>query len=173
MVLISSHTPKRASAAAKQRRYSHYLCAALVSTLLMALQLILLAMAPYSSCLLARAPLKAALDRPCPNFRLGPVEWHVSLYARDPHLEPLRAYFRSTCGRKTGAAAAIVLSDRFASRFAFGQSAREFFGRTYDPVTDLFAHIKGEPGHCVTRSGLTSAILLSAGIPARVVQLAP
>src|SRR5258708_6425267 len=119
MVLISSHTPKRASAAAKQRRYSDYLHAALVSTLLMVLQLILLAAVPYSSCLLAKAPVKAVLDRPRPNFRLGSVEWHVSLYARDPRLEPLRAYFRANCGRKTGAAAAIALSDKFASQFPF------------------------------------------------------
>lgn len=82
-------------------------------------------------------------------------------------------YFRKACGEKKGVAAALCLSDRFAKEIPWGEPFNEFFYPGHDPVKEFHRHIRGEQGHCVTRSGYIATILLSVGIPARVVQLVP
>jgi len=62
----------------------------------------------------------------------------------------------------------------FHHRFPMGNQKTEFFDREFDVAEAFHAHVeRGEPGHCVARSGLLAAVLLSAGCPARVVQLYP
>jgi len=126
---------------------------------------------PYKSSLLTSVSLEQVLSPPGSGFQIGSVRWDLRAYATDPHLEPLRQYFRSVAGNKTGVAAATAISKDFVTRFPFGNAPRECFSRSYDPAEDLEEHLRGAPGHCVTRSSLASAVLLSVGIPARMVQL--
>lgn len=102
---------------------------------------------------------------------LGGLRWDVDLYASAPSLSPLRQLVRERCPGLGAVATARCLADLFAARFAHDPPRREFFDSTYAPAQDLAAHLAGEPGHCVTRSGLLAATLLAAGFPARVVQL--
>lgn len=101
---------------------------------------------------------------------MGHLVWDTPRYASEPRLEPLRSLYHSRCENRVGAAAAACLSDVFARAFPADSPQHELFDPVYDPARDLAAHMAGEPGHCVTRSGLISAVLLSVGIPARVVQ---
>lgn len=105
------------------------------------------------------------------SFDLGTLHWEASTYTRSPALEPLRVFFRQTCGAKAGTDAVLCVSNAFADAFAHGDPKHETFEAHYDPVADLRDHMAHEPGHCVTRSSLLSAILLSVGVPARMVQL--
>jgi Transglutaminase-like superfamily len=142
-----------------------------LSCVLSAASLIVAAKLPYRTGELKRATNvdePPALDG---RFRVGHLVWDTPVYAREPRLEPLRVFFREHCPNSTGGAAAVCLSDVFARTFRPGSPATELFDPVYDPVADLAVHLKGQHGHCVTRSGLISAILLSAGIPAQVVQL--
>ncbi len=104
------------------------------------------------------------------GFCIGGIHWDVDAYRGDRKLEPLRVFFQAHCKGKSGLAAAVCLSDTFAVAFPHGVPARESFDREYDPVADLDVHMRGAPGHCVTRSALISAILLASGISARQVQ---
>jgi hypothetical protein len=126
---------------------------------------------PYKSSLLTSASLEQVLAPPKSSFAIGSMRWDLRAYTTDPHLEPLRVYFRSVAGTQKGVAAALAVSRDFVARFPFGNAPRECFSRSFDPVEDLNEHLRGAPGHCVTRSSLASAVLLSAGIPARMVQL--
>ncbi len=105
------------------------------------------------------------------GFSLGPVFWDMRSYATDPKFDPFRAFLRARCPGATGVDAALCLSTVFATAFPQGAPTHELFDATYDPIADLDAHMAGEPGHCVTRSGLVTAILLASSIPARQVQL--
>lgn len=91
--------------------------------------------------------------------------------ARDARFDPFRAYFAHWCRDTTGLTAAECLSDRMAQQFPHGTPSDDLFYASYDPARSLAAHAAGEPGHCVTRSGLVVTALLSVGIPARVVSL--
>jgi len=76
------------------------------------------------------------------------------------------------CASLAGLDAAECLSATFAATFPHGVPSHEFVDAEYDPVADLASHMEGAPGHCVTRSGLIAAILLSAGMAARQMQMA-
>jgi hypothetical protein len=105
------------------------------------------------------------------EFTVSPLRWDLRAYATSAKLEPLRRFFADGCAGTRGVEAATCLSNRFARAFRHGVPRREFFAAEYDPVADLEEHMHGAPGHCVTRSGLIAAILLSVSIPARQVQL--
>ena len=128
---------------------------------------------PYSTSVIVTAPVADLTAAPTPDFHLGPAAWDVAAMASSPSLAPLRARLAHDCGARRGIAAALCASDVMAAAFPSDQPAHEFFDAGFDPVTDFTAHLAGEPGHCVTRTGMLAAELLSAGIPARVVQLVP
>jgi hypothetical protein len=128
---------------------------------------------PYSSSAFERVDGDADAAPTKESFRVGSLEWHMDELAQAPQLEPLRTYFHAHCTGQRGLAAATCLSDSFARAFAQGEPTTEFVNASYDSCTDLARHAGGEAGHCVTRSGLAAAVLLSVGIPARVVQIIP
>jgi hypothetical protein len=139
---------------------------------LVVLQLLALRQLEYSKAWLVHASLSEA-RAPRDPMSLGDLHWNPGPYVRAPSLAPLRALVTAHCAGKSSVATADCLTDLFARRFAHGVPAREFFDADYAPAEELAEHLGGAPGHCVTRSGLLAATLLSAGIPARVVQLMP
>jgi hypothetical protein len=141
-------------------------------TALLALQLLALRHFDYSKAWLARASLQEARI-PRDPMALGDLHWDTARYQEAAALAPLRALVANHCPGKSAVDTAECLSDLFARRFAHGVPSREFFDRQYSPAAELAEHLAGTPGHCVTRSGLLAAAMLSAGFPARVVQLLP
>lgn len=119
---------------------------------------------PVSRAELQRAPHDGVVES-------GPIHWDIATYRSAPSLAPLRAFFEQNCTKLAGLDAAVCLANVFSSKFVEEEPTRDFFDHEYDPVEDLRAHLGGEAGHCVTRSGLSAATLLSVGVPARVVQL--
>ncbi len=106
------------------------------------------------------------------SFQIGVLRWPVKDLASDPALSDFRAYFGRWCQGRSGLDAAICVSNQFAEQFPYGQPEGDLFSANYNPHATLIAHtVEGEPGHCVSRAGLAVAALLSAGIPARVVQI--
>jgi len=85
----------------------------------------------------------------------------------------MRVIARAHCPGLSSFETATCLANFFAGRFPHGNPKREFFDSNYDPAKVLSNHLAGEPGHCVTRTGLLAATLLAMGIPARVVQIQP
>jgi len=128
---------------------------------------------PYASCLVENASVPPALSDPTHSFVIGSIRWDVDAYARDPQLQPFRDFFHKNCLAKTGTGAAICVSQVFAAAFPLGMPQRDFYDRNYNPLIDFRRHMAGEPGHCVNRSGLLATMLLSVGIPARVVAIVP
>jgi hypothetical protein len=127
---------------------------------------------PYSTCLLETVtPLHDV--QVTASFSLGSAHWDVASYTVDPKLKPFRDYVRIHADAREGRAAALAVAHSLRQDIPFGKPQREFFQYTYDPKVDFAAHLRGEPGHCVTLSGFLAASLLSVGIPARVVQLVP
>jgi hypothetical protein len=146
---------------------------AAASFLLLASQLAALKALPYASSLIEEAEPSRDDPRPTPDFTLGSLRWDVSAYKTDPKLEPFREYFRAKCPDKTGLSAARCIAQQFVDQLHWGQPTHEFLASRYDPAEDFREHLKGASGHCVSRAGFLAAILLSVGIPARVVQLVP
>ncbi len=124
----------------------------------------------YSKASLSSVTLQEALQPPDP-LALDGLRWHPEPYSRAPELAPMRALVREHCPGLTGFALGMCVSNVFAKRFGNGQPSREFFDRQHDPVAVFLGHLAGEPGHCVTRSGMLAATLLAAGTPARVAQV--
>jgi len=145
---------------------------ALLFASLAAAQAIGLQRLPYSTSLIEAA---AVSDAGPSNglFQVGSVRCVVAAFESDPSLETYRKIYASSCGGTRGLAAAVRISDEFASRFPHGTPRDEFLFQGYDPVRELYAHLGGEEGHCVTRAGLVATTLLAAGIPARVLQVIP
>lgn len=135
--------------------------------------LVAMSLLPGRTATHGRATMAEAAALPDANgFVLDGLHFDRHAISTDPHLEPLRQFFKKTCPAKTGLDAAVCISDEFARVFPFGAANHEFVDPQYDPVADLQAHVAGEAGHCVTRSGLAAAILLASGINARQVQIA-
>lgn len=152
------------------RKPSRLIASGFIFFSLCALQLCLLKALPYSSSWLEHAELD--LRKPSPNFRIGSLNWNVEAYSTDEALSPLRDYFAKTCPGLKGLEAALAITRDFEKRFPFGEPRLDFFAPNYDLLQDFRDHIElGAPGHCVTYSGLLTAVLLSAGYPARVVQV--
>jgi hypothetical protein len=135
-------------------------------------QFFVLAKLPYASCLIFSAEANDVEAPPTASgFHIGKIEWPVASYAADPSLQSFRDEFRRHCSGQAGIPAALCVSRAMAAQFPFGQPNRDFLSTQFDPAAALAAHLRGEPGHCVSRSGILAAELLSVGIPARVVQL--
>jgi len=128
---------------------------------------------PYASFLIANTDTGAAASDPSHGFSIGSTRWEVAQFATAPGLGTFRRYFLETCGGQTGTQAAICLSQGFDRVFPAGTPRHEFLERHFDPVANFKAHLAGEPGHCVNRSGMLATTLLSVGIPARVVSFTP
>lgn len=138
--------------------------------LLCAFQVYLLKALPYSSSWMESAERDSS--KPTPNFHVGSLNWNVEEYATDKNLSTFRAYFAKTCAGLKGLDAAVAITRDFEKRFAFGSPSTDFFAPRYDPLQEYRDHVEqGAPGHCVTYSGLMAAVLLSAGCPARVLQV--
>jgi hypothetical protein len=128
---------------------------------------------PYASFLVANTDTGPAASDPSHGFSIGPMRWEMEQFSSAPGLDPFRRYFLETCGGQTGIQAAICLSQGFDRAFPAGTPRHEFLERHFDPVANFEAHLAGEPGHCVNRSGMLATTLLSVGIPARVVSFTP
>ena len=124
----------------------------------------------YSKASLSFVTLQEALQ-PADPLALDGLRWYPEPYSLAPGLAPMRALVREHCPGLTGFALGMCVSNVFAQRFRNGQPSREFFDRQHDPVAVFRDHLAGEPGHCVTRSGMLAATLLAAGTPARVAQV--
>ena len=133
-----------------------------------------LAKLPYARCLLFSADAAEVNAAPSESgFRIGSLKWPVSQYASEPALQPFREEFNRHCAGQQGTRAALCVSRAMAAQFDFGEPKRDFLAPAFDPIPDLAEHLRGEPGHCVTRSSILATQLLSVGIPTRVVQLLP
>ena len=99
--------------------------------------------------------------------------WDPAPYVGAPALAAYAAFKRQSCGDRAGVAAAVCLGDILAARFIQGVPSQELFDAKYRPEDVLKRHLDGEPGHCVSRSGIITTALLASGIPARMVQLQP
>jgi hypothetical protein len=141
-------------------------------TALLALELGLLGSMDYSKAWMTRTSLSEALQ-PQPPWRLAGLDWNPDAYAGNPKLEPLQQMVRQHCPDRSSLETAVCLSNLLAARFPHGNPKHELFDRNFDPVATLQSHLAGAPGHCVTRSGILAAALLSVGIPARMLQLIP
>jgi hypothetical protein len=128
---------------------------------------------PYSSSLMANTESAAAVSDPSHEFSIGSLRWEVEQFSSAPSLAPFRRYFFEKCGGQTRAQAAMCLTRAFARAFPNGKPKHEFLERDFDPVSNFRAHLSGQPGHCVNRSGMLATTLLSVGIPARVVSFVP
>ena len=132
-------------------------------------QLFVLRNLPYSKASLGAVSVEEALN-PKDPLVLDELDWHPARFQNDPSLDPIRAVTREHCPNSIGFALATCLTNVFARKFPHGAPSREFFDRVYDPVKMWNGHLSGEPGHCVSRSGLLATALLASGTPARVVQ---
>ncbi len=170
----SHQLTKKTSLRVRSRTWAKaFLVCSLFCAILVLAQLAALETLTYRTSLFEYIDPSSALRHPNPDFTLGVTNWDVKRYSTDSHLKPLRLYFSKFCGTKEGLDAGLCVSNQFASQFPFGSQVEDFHDAGYDVVKDFQSHISGEPGHCVARSGLMAAVLLSVGIPARVVQLLP
>src|SRR4051794_28336216 len=133
-------------------------------------QLLLLRGLDYSKAWFSAVAVQDALV-PRDPLALGGLRWDPAPYVHAPELDSFRAMVNEHCAGRAAFETAVCLSDLFAVRFRQGEPDQEFFQKSYDPAAALARHLAGRPGHCVTRSGLMATALLSAGFPARVVQL--
>jgi len=150
---------------------SSYLVKTLLLCALGLLLLFLLKGMVYSTGIIENISDDNLTNVPSPNFTIGSMKWDVSSYKYDPKLEVYREYFKKHCKGKTGVSAALCISRALTKNMPWGIPFDEFYNPSIDPIKSFSKYIAGSPGHCVTRSGYMSAILLSAGIPARVVCL--
>lgn len=150
-----------------------YLIIAGVSLALLLGQLALLRYLDYSTAYVSWISVAQGEEfgRPTPGFSIGGFRWHVSDYERSPKLEPLRSFFRENCGEKKGIEAASCISLQLIGIIPKGSPKREIFDVDYSPAKAFQKHLEGEQGYCTNYAGMTSAMLLSVGIPARFLQI--
>lgn len=126
-----------------------------------------------ASCWVVSATTDEVERAPTPGFAIGGVRWDPSATARDPALAPFRSDFNAHCAGRLGRDAALCVTRHLDDAFPWGAPRTDLLAPRFDPAADLAAHLAGEPGHCVTRSGITVDELLSVGIPARLAQIFP
>lgn len=150
-----------------------YLIIAFVSLALLLGQLALLRYLDYSTAYVSWIDVTKGEDlgRPTPDFSIGDIRWHVLEYERSRKLEPLRSFFRENCGEKKGIEAASCVSLQLIGIIPKGTPKREIFDTDYSPTKAFQKHLEGEQGFCTNYAGMASAMLLSAGIPARFLQI--
>ena len=138
-------------------------------------QATLLAKLDYAKAWFERLDFGEAIDPRGPQgpLALGTLHWDPRFYVGQPALAPFAALARSECPGSEPLKTAICLSNVMAIRFPHGRPSHELFDANFDPARALTRHLNGEPGHCVSRSGILATALLASGIPARVVQLYP
>jgi hypothetical protein len=146
------------------------LVAAALLAVLTIVQIFALTTLPYSKASLRSVKLEAALN-PTDPLVLDGLNWRPDHYVRAASLQSVRDTVAEHCPALSGFALARCMSNLFATRFANGHPKREFFNRQHDPVGVFRAHLAGETGHCVSRSGMLALALLATGTPARVVQI--
>ena len=110
---------------------------------------------------------------PADPLRLGKLSWDPHIYANSPQLGPFLALVRDHCPSLRPIETTRCLSNFLAARFSQGAPRHDLFDEAFVPIDDLNRHLAGEPGHCVSRSGIIATAMLAAGMPARVVQLRP
>jgi hypothetical protein len=137
---------------------------------LAAVQLTALRSLPYSRASLRTLSAEKAAQA-SDRLMLDDLDWHPERYAVAASLQPIRAIVGDHCPGSSGYQLAICLTNLFARQFPHGMPTREFFDKDHDPVAVFEAHLAGEPGHCVSRSGMLAVALLATGTPARVVQV--
>lgn len=124
----------------------------------------------YSKAWLTTVSVDEAL-RPSRSDRLGGTSWRPAPYQDEPSLAPFATVVREHCLREKALGTVVCLSDLFAARFPHDSPSVDAFDRDFEPASALQRHLAGEPGHCVSRSGLIATALLATGIPARLVQV--
>jgi hypothetical protein len=160
-------SPTRFNFARKHR--AHVLTIVLFGVLA-AVQLTVLRSLSYSRASLRTLSAEKAARASDP-LMLNDLDWHPERYAVADSLQPIRAVVADHCPGRAGYQLAVCLTDLFARQFPHGMPTREFFDKHHDPVAVFQAHLAGEPGHCVSRSGMLAVALLATGTPARVVQI--
>ncbi|QQS39769.1 MAG: transglutaminase domain-containing protein [Acidobacteriota bacterium] len=150
-----------------------HLIIAFVSLTFLLAQLALLRYLDYSTAYVSWIEIKKGeeLGKPTPDFSVGAIRWHVLDYQRSPKLEPLRSFFRERCGEKRGIEAASCVSLQLIGIIPKGSPKREIFDTDYSPTEAFQKHLEGEQGFCTNYAGMTSAMLLSVGIPTRFMQI--
>lgn len=129
---------------------------------------------PYSSVRIAGVETRDATRPPSANeFSVGPLRWPLASLRQDPALGRFRDTMRASCGEARGLAAAACATRVIRERTPIGAPSTEYVNLSFDPVAHLERHLAGEPGHCLTRSAIVAAQLLSVGTPARVLQILP
>jgi hypothetical protein len=124
----------------------------------------------YSKGWLERVGLIEALN-PQERLSLGNLRWDPAPYVGSPQLATFAAMVHEHCPNMDALPTTRCLSDFLASRFPHGSPSRQIFDENFVPAEVLQRHLQGEPGHCVSRSGIMAAALLASGVPARIVQL--
>ncbi len=141
---------------------------------LIIMQLMALKKLDYSTSQLQTiAPSAAAQPPGLGSFQMGSIKWDIDLYKKSSELQLFREYFHKYCADQIGLSAALCVSNNLVNKIPLGNPTDEFLSASFEPMTSFEQHLNGEPGHCVTLSGFLATILLSVGIPARVVQLVP
>ncbi len=110
-------------------------------------------------------------EDPGPGFSVGDLRWDMDKYREAPQLEKLREFFREKCGTKKGVAAASCVSVELIRMIPKGTPKREIFDSDYSPGKAFQKHLEGEQGFCTNYAGISSAMLLSVGVPARFIQI--
>jgi hypothetical protein len=142
----------------------------LVALVMLGAEILLLARLHYSKAWLQQVSLEQALA-PQDPLVLGGLSWHPEQYLGNPRLAPFADLVRRHCSGLGPLETTRCLSDLLAARFPHGSPTEELFDPGFSPTAQLKRHLEGEPGHCVTRSGIIATALLASGIPGRMVQL--
>lgn len=140
--------------------------------LLLGVEVVWLASRHYSKAWFDRVDLDEARAADT-SLTLRGQSWDPALYRRSAALAPFAELATAQCPGRTGLALTTCLASYLAARFPHGSPRGELFDRDFDPVAVMRSHMGGEPGHCVSRSGIVVAALLATGVPARMVQLLP
>lgn len=124
----------------------------------------------YSKAWLTTVTAEEAI-RPPTLEKLGGTSWSPAMYVSEPSLAPFALLRNQHCPGRSTFDTVVCLSNLLAARFAHGSPHKDVFDVRYEPTAILQRHLAGEPGHCVTRSGIIATALLASGIPARLVQV--
>ena len=171
---ITALTPSRiAEAGVVRRNHRRDAAIGLCFVVLAACGVAALRMLPYSTSWMQRVDEEQVLLPPTETFRAGSLVWDLALYRMAPELQAYRDTFGPECSSKVGLDAARCVTDVIKAASPRGDPKIEFVDADFEPVAALRAHMEGAPGHCTTRSAMTTTGLLSMGIPARIVQVLP
>lgn len=137
------------------------------------LQLYALKELDYSTSTISWAAVDEAMVPPDSNaeFQIRDFSWDVREARTSQELRVFREFYSRNCTGTKGLTAASCLSKELIEKIPFGVPSSEIFDEKYDAAGKFKDHLEGEPGHCVTFSTATANALVSAGIPARFIQI--